>query len=203
MSKAFSLTEHLAALSNGLGLQDVIARRPDPREVLGWTPKNDCAFVLPLIETDRTKSGAIILASTSREKPQKGVVIAVGAGMWDDEQKRLFPVEVEVGDLITYGKYSGEVFEIGSENPIEVFIMKNIEIKARCRAGSYQLTEHLVGEGSPAERFVYHETHLRCEHCPEEKSALIEEERARLVKETNAGLNDTNAEPPASATAKD
>lgn len=191
----FSLTAHLAAVAaNGPGTfhssQDVIAGGGDPRSVLGWTPKNDCAFVLPLIEAARSKSGAIVLATAARERPQKGIVIAVGAGLYDEEQKQLFPVEVNVGDLITYGKYAGEVFEIGAPNGIEVFIMKNVEIKARCRAGSYALTEHRLGEGSPDERFVYHESHLRCEHCVEEKSELIAEERARLVQEQNAGLKE-------------
>lgn len=188
---AFSLIRHLAALTTPQpilpGVDD------DPRTVLGWTPKNDCAFVLPLIEADRSRGGQFILPDQAREKPQKGVVIAVGAGLWDDEQRKLYPVEVNVGDLVTYGKYSGESFEIGGVDgtaPLAVFIMKNIEIKARCKAGNYPaLTEHLLGEGTPNERHVYHEPHLSCEYCPAPApSAVIEEEREKLRQQHAAAL---------------
>ena len=180
----FSLKDHL------------VAAAADPHvKVMKWRPKGNHAFVLPLVEASMSRGG-IIAPDQSRERPQKGVVLSIGKGLWDDEQAKLFPVECSAGDLITYGKYSGSLFEIGAPQGIEVFIMVNPEIKAFCSVGDYDLTEHLIGEGTTHERFIYHEAHLRCDHCPNEQtSELVAAERARLVAQQNAGLSDFEVEP--------
>lgn len=191
----FSLTDHLAAAKGDLALpadvlhrQDVIARRAT-LFVLGWTPKNDCMFVMPLVEAARSKGGALIIPDEHRERPQKGVILAIGSGLWDDEQAQLYPVEAQPGDLVTYGKYSGESFEIGDEATLTVFIMKNVEIKARRLAGTYPaLIEHRVAEGTERDHYEYHEAHLLCDHCAVATSPELDAERARLQEKHKADL---------------
>lgn len=182
----FSLFAHLDAIQ-AADLAGAPTHAGDPRFVRGWKPKNDCMFVMPLVEASRSKGGALIIPDEHRERPQKGIVLAIGDGLWDAEQQQLYPVDVQPGDLVTYGKYAGESFEIGDESIVTVFIMKNVEIKARRLRGTYPaLIEHRVGEGTERDHYQYHEAHLRCDHCPDEKNAFIEEERARLVAQKNA-----------------
>jgi len=71
-----------------------------------------------IVKTDeaetQTKSG-LILADTAKEKPQRGSVIAVGAGKLDDNGKRI-PVDVKVGDTVIYSKYGGTEVKFDGED---------------------------------------------------------------------------------------
>lgn len=58
------------------------------------------------VEKQEQQKGGIIIPDTAKEKPQEGEVIAVGPGKRDDQGK-LIPMDVKVGDSILYGKYSG------------------------------------------------------------------------------------------------
>jgi len=67
------------------------------------------------IEDDVEKSpGGIIIPDTAKEKPQKGKVIAVGKGKILKDGKRV-PLEVMEGDMVLFGKYSGEEVKIKGE----------------------------------------------------------------------------------------
>ena len=59
---------------------------------------------------EKTKSG-IFLPDTAKEKPQEGVVVAVGAGKVYDNGQRVAP-EVKVGDTVMFAKYAGSELEI-------------------------------------------------------------------------------------------
>lgn len=147
-------------------------------------------FVLPLTPADRTRGGALFTPDIARERPQKGIVIAIGPGLWDDEQERLYPVDVQVGDLVTYGKYAGQSFELDAS--LEVFIMVNAELKARKPRGTYALTSHLLHEGRPDAKMVYHEAHTFCEHCPAEPiGETVADERRKLQAQHHAELHDS------------
>jgi chaperonin GroES len=52
------------------------------------------------------KKGGIIIPDSAKEKPQQGKVLAVGSGKLDDKGNRI-PMDVKKGDLILFGKYSG------------------------------------------------------------------------------------------------
>jgi chaperonin GroES len=56
-------------------------------------------------EVETRKSG-IIIPDTAKEKPQQGKVLAVGPGRFDETGKRI-PMDVKKGDIILFGKYSG------------------------------------------------------------------------------------------------
>jgi len=68
-------------------------------------PLADRVVVEPL-EAEAKSKGGIILPDTAKEKPQEGKVVAVGKGKTDDDGK-LIPMELKVGDRVLYGKYSG------------------------------------------------------------------------------------------------
>ena len=72
----------------------------------------------------KSRSGIIIPETISKEKPEQGKVIAVGAGKYDDNGK-LIPMSVKVGDRVLFSKYGydevkmeGEEYLIVSENQI-------------------------------------------------------------------------------------
>ena len=66
-------------------------------------------------------TGGIIIPDTAKEKPQKGIVVAVGPGKKDE------PLTVKVGDTVLYGKYTGT--EISFENK-DYLIMRESDIVA-------------------------------------------------------------------------
>ncbi|MDD1523967.1 co-chaperone GroES [Riemerella anatipestifer] len=67
---------------------------------VNFKPLSDRVLVEPAAAETKTASG-IIIPDTAKEKPQEGVVVAVGAGKKDE------PMTVKVGDKVLYGKYSG------------------------------------------------------------------------------------------------
>jgi chaperonin GroES len=78
------------------------------------------------IEGKETAGGGIIIPDTAKEKPMEGKVLAVGNGRVLDSGKRL-PVDVEVGDRILFGKYSGTEIEMDGE---EVLVVREDEVLA-------------------------------------------------------------------------
>jgi chaperonin GroES len=60
---------------------------------------------------EETKKGSIIIPDTAKEKPQQGKVIAAGEGRRDEKGNRI-PMEVKKGDVILFGKYSGNEIKI-------------------------------------------------------------------------------------------
>jgi chaperonin GroES len=71
--------------------------------------------------------GQLVLPDTAKEKPQQGTVVAVGPGRLDDDGKRV-PMDVKVGDLVVYAKYSGTNFK--TEDGDEILFIKESDILA-------------------------------------------------------------------------
>ena len=67
---------------------------------LNIKPLADRVLVEPLEAETKTASG-IIIPDTAKEKPQKGIVVAVGSGTKEN------PITVKVDETVLYGKYSG------------------------------------------------------------------------------------------------
>ena len=87
---------------------------------MNFKPLHD-RVVVKRIDTDEKSSGGIIIPDTAKEKPQKGTVVAVGAGTKEN------PITVSVGDSVLYGKYAGT--ELQHEG-IDYLIMKENDILA-------------------------------------------------------------------------
>ena len=83
-------------------------------------------IIVQRIEEGEQKIGGIIIPDTAKEKPQQGKVIAAGAGKTNDEGKRM-PLDVKAGDLILFGKYSGQEIKLDGE---EYLIMREDEVLA-------------------------------------------------------------------------
>ena len=75
---------------------------------------------------EEVKKGGIIIPDSAKEKPQQGKVIAVGPGRVDEKGTRI-PMEVKKGDIILFGKYSGNEIRIGDD---EHLIMREDDVLA-------------------------------------------------------------------------
>jgi chaperonin GroES len=76
-------------------------------------PLGDNVIVKTAEAETQTKSG-LILADSAKEKPQRGEVLAVGEGKFDDKGNRI-PVDVKVGDTVIYSKYGGTEIKLDGE----------------------------------------------------------------------------------------
>lgn len=83
------------------------------KKKVNFRPMDDRVLVEPL-EADERTAGGIILPDTAREKPQRGVVRAVGPGKLLDSGNR-GEMGVSIGDEVFYGKYSGTEVELGTD----------------------------------------------------------------------------------------
>ena len=66
-------------------------------------------------EAEETTASGLILSSGSKEKPQRGTVIAVGEGKRNDSGE-LNPMPVEEGDKVIYGKYGGQEITVDGQD---------------------------------------------------------------------------------------
>lgn len=76
-------------------------------------PLGDRVVVKVVEEKEQTKSG-ILIPTAAKEKPQEGVVIAVGKGILGEDNERI-PLDVAAGDRVLFGKYAGTEFKDGEE----------------------------------------------------------------------------------------
>ena len=80
--------------------------------------------VIRRIEGEEKTKGGIIIPDTAKEKPQEGEVIAVGPGA-RDESGKLVPLDVNAGDRVLFGKWSGTEVKIDGE---DLLIMKESDV---------------------------------------------------------------------------
>ncbi|HQS36797.1 MAG: co-chaperone GroES [Methylotenera sp. 24-45-7] len=75
-------------------------------------------------EEERTTASGIVIPDSATEKPDQGVVIAVGNGKKDDNGKAI-ALDVKVGDKVLFGKYAGQTVKVDGE---EVLVMREDDI---------------------------------------------------------------------------
>ena len=80
--------------------------------------------IIRRVDENTTTSGGIIIPDSAKEKPQEGEVIAAGAGKYKDDGTRQ-PLDVNEGDRVLFGKYSGTEITIDGE---ELLMMREDEI---------------------------------------------------------------------------
>ena len=91
-------------------------------------PLSDRVLVRPLTEEElgtASPSGIIIPDSAKKEKPEQGIVIAVGEGKWDEDGEKRIPMSVAVGDKVIFSKYGFDELKVGTE---EYFIVSETNI---------------------------------------------------------------------------
>ena len=81
-------------------------------------------IIIERLDEGEQKVGGIIIPDTAKEKPQQGKVIAAGIGAIHKQGKRV-PLDVKAGDLILFGKYSGQEIKLDGE---EYIIMREEEV---------------------------------------------------------------------------
>jgi chaperonin GroES len=81
-------------------------------------------IVVKRIEEQETKVGGLFIPDSAKEKPQEGEVVAVGKGKRLEDGK-VVPLDVQQGDRILFGKYSGSEIRIDGE---DLLIMREDEV---------------------------------------------------------------------------
>jgi chaperonin GroES len=90
---------------------------------IGVRPLHDRVLVRRMPEEMKT-AGGIIIPETAKEKPQRGEIVATGKGRLNEEGK-VTPLDVKVGDKVLFGKYSGTELKLNGE---EYLMMKEEDI---------------------------------------------------------------------------
>jgi chaperonin GroES len=101
-------------------------------ESMGTTikPVGDRVVVRRLTDEEmgtKSASGIIIPDTVSKEKPEQGIVVAVGEGRYDEKGEKRIPMEVTVGNRIVFSKYGYDEVKIAGE---EYFIVSSGSILA-------------------------------------------------------------------------
>ncbi len=102
-------------------------------------PLHDRILVKRIEEKESVKGG-IIIPDTAREKPQEGVVIAVGQGKKNDKGEHV-PLDVKVGDRILWSKYSG------TDLPIKIDEEDYLIVREEEVLGVIEAAKHAAGAG--------------------------------------------------------
>jgi chaperonin GroES len=85
-------------------------------------------LIVKAVEEDETTASGIVLPDTAKEKPQKGKVVAVGDGKWDDEGGKRIPLDVSEGDEVLYSKYGGTEIKIEGE---DLLVLRESDVLAK------------------------------------------------------------------------
>ena len=80
--------------------------------------------IVKRVEEERKSAGGIVIPDTAAEKPDQGEIVAVGKGKKDDNGK-LIPIDVKIGDRVLFGKYSGQTVKVDGE---ELLVMREEDI---------------------------------------------------------------------------
>ena len=83
-------------------------------------------IIVERLEEETTTAAGIIIPDSAKEKPQQGIVKAVGKGKVTEEGK-VMPLDVKVGDKVLFGKYAGTEVKVDGE---ELLVMKEDDIMA-------------------------------------------------------------------------
>jgi chaperonin GroES len=82
--------------------------------------------VVQSIEAEQVTASGIVLPDTAAEKPQRGKVLAVGAGRYEDGQR--VPPQVSEGDEVIYSKYGGTEVKVDGQ---DLLILRESDILAK------------------------------------------------------------------------
>jgi chaperonin GroES len=81
-------------------------------------------ILIQRLEEDEKTAGGLFIPDTAKEKPQKGKVVAVGAGRVNEDGKT-FPLSVKAGDQVLFSKYAGTELKLGTA---EYLIMREEDV---------------------------------------------------------------------------
>lgn len=93
-------------------------------------PLADRVVVRPLTDEEAgnvSKSGIIIPDTAKKDKPEQGIVMAVGVGKWDEDGEKRIPMEVKVGDKVMFSKYGFDEVKVEDQ---EYYVLSESSILA-------------------------------------------------------------------------
>ena len=90
-------------------------------------PLGDRLIVKAIEEEEATASG-ILLPDTAKEKPQRGKVLAVGEGRFDDDGNKRIPLDVAEGDEVLYSKYGGTEITVEGD---DLLVLRESDVLAK------------------------------------------------------------------------
>ena len=82
--------------------------------------------IVKAVEQEQVTASGLVLPDTAAEKPQRGIVLAVGEGRWVDGER--VPLEVSDGDEVIYSKYGGTEVKVDGE---DLLILRESDILAK------------------------------------------------------------------------
>ena len=88
-------------------------------------------LIVEAIDEEETTASGIVLPDTAREKPQRGKVLAVGEGKFDDEGEKRIPLDVAEGDEVIYSKYGGTEIKVDER---ELLVLRESDVLAKVAA---------------------------------------------------------------------
>ncbi len=83
-------------------------------------------LIVEATEEEQTTASGIVLPDTAKEKPQRGKVVAVGDGAFEDGQRR--PLDVEAGDTVLYSKYGGTEITVEGD---DLLVLRESDVLAK------------------------------------------------------------------------
>ncbi len=83
-------------------------------------------IIVKRVEEETKTAGGLFIPETAKEKPQRGEIVAAGKGKKTEEGKVL-PLDVKVGDIVLFGKYSGTEIKVDGE---EYLMMREDDLLA-------------------------------------------------------------------------
>jgi chaperonin GroES len=117
------LNRKLAALAPACESDDFVAAQREDIRSMTFRPLHDRVLVRRIEAAEKT-TGGIIIPDSAKEKPQEGEIVAVGAGT-RDENGMTVPLDLQAGDKILFGKWSGTEVKLGDE---DLIIMKESDV---------------------------------------------------------------------------
>ena len=85
-------------------------------------------LIVKAIEEEETTASGIVLPDTAKEKPQRGKVLAVGEGKWDEDGDKRIPLDVGEGDEVLYSKYGGTEIVVEGD---DLLVLRESDVLAK------------------------------------------------------------------------
>ena len=85
-------------------------------------------LIVKAVEEEATTASGIVLPDTAKEKPQKGKVLAVGDGSWDEDGEKRIPLDVAEGDEVLYSKYGGTEIVVDGD---DLLVLRESDVLAK------------------------------------------------------------------------
>jgi chaperonin GroES len=116
-------------MHRGLALSKAECQRNVQTEVhqMKLKPLGD-RLIVQAIEEEQTTASGLVLPDTAKEKPQKGKVLAVGDGKYDEDGEKRIPLDVAVGDEVLYSKYGGTEIKVDGE---DLLVLRESDVLAK------------------------------------------------------------------------